>query len=288
MVKGQPLWNHGAKSSSLGDPLRRVREQAKWNGRPDPDDEVLQQLIRIRQRRDEAPVKGLLNGTARLLDGILKEREEFVQWAIPHLHRYLPDGTPIRGAVAMAAFLPNYAFSMNGIIVISLTDRFWSNDASVVFNLLVHELFHNGFVQHQRGISPNDARDGHELVQALLWQMQNEGMATYVAYRAKPPHLVFGDYKLLEQSGEVRNHFAQCRKLLMDLNAASRQTLPALRERLWRECNLSRVSYIVGASMARRIEQLSGVAALVKTIRQGPQAFLGAYQRTSPESDFKL
>jgi hypothetical protein len=269
-------------------PYHLAREQARWNGRPDPTDEVLQQLITIRQRRRDASVEERLDRTARLLRTVLKGRDDFLQSALPHLRAYLPTRTPIRAMVAMAAFLPNYAFSMNGTIVLSLTDRFWAGDAALVFNLLVHELFHEGFMQHQRGTSPNDAIDGRGLLEALLWQLQNEGMATYVAYRAKPGHLVLSDYELLEKPSQVTRLFNHCRGLIADIKAAGVQSLPTLRERLWRECNLDRLSYIVGAAIAQRIEQLSGLSALVKTIEQGPTAFLAAYQRTSPEQEVEL
>ena len=269
-------------------PYELARKQAKWNGRPDPDGQVLRQLTRIQQHRDEPPIKDLLDRTDRLLKSILEGRSEFLQRAVPHLHAYLPAVTPVTGTIALAAFLPNYAFSVDGTIVLSLTDRFWNGDAAVVWNLLVHELFHNGFVQHQRGSSPNDAKDGRGLVQALLWQVQNEGMATYVAWRAKPAELLFGDYKLLEKPDEVTARLAQCRRMLTDFQAAGSEGLPPLRDRLWQECNVSRVSYVAGAWMAQRIERYQGAAALVKTIQRGPEEFLEAYRRTSPGADLML
>src|SRR5262249_22050406 len=157
----------------------------RWNGRPDPNDAVVQRLNRIRQGRADKSVMESLESARRLLDAVQDGKHRFLQWAIPHLRAYLPARTPIRGVVGMAAFLPNYAFSMDGAIVVSLTDRFWRGEAALVFNVLVHELFHNGFVQHQQGLSPNDAIDGAKLSEALLWQIQNEGLATYVAYRAR-------------------------------------------------------------------------------------------------------
>jgi hypothetical protein len=269
-------------------PYELAREQAQWNGRSDPSDQVLQQLNRIRQRRGDLTIEEMLERTRRLRDTVLRDADGFLQGAVPHIRTYLPARTPIRGVVAMGAFLPNYAFSMNGTIVVSLTDRFWRGDAALVFNLLIHELFHNGFVQHQRSVAPNDATDGSKLFQALLWQIQNEGLATYVAYRTKPPDLVFGDYELLRKSAEVTKRFAQCRSLLGDIHAASAQSLSALRERLWRECNVDRLSYLVGATMADRIEQRSTVSALANTVKHGPSAFLEAYQRTSPSPELSL
>jgi len=177
---------------------------------------------------------------------------------------------------------------MDGTIVVSLTDRFWANDPARLFNLLVHELFHNGFILFQIGLSPKEAKDGEALVRALLWQVQNEGMATYVSYRAKPPQLALADYRLLESSGEVQKRFALCRRLIFDFREADEQTLPTLRERLWQEGNVSRVTYTVGAAMAQRIEHQKGASALVKTIERGPQNFVNVYRGTSPPAGLDL
>ena len=184
----------------------------------------------------------------------------------------------------LAAFLPNYAFSMDeGMIVVSLTDRFWANDPERLFNLLVHERFYNSFARYQSGISPNEAKDGQALIRALLWQVQNEGMATYVTYRAKQPRPDLADYRLLETPEEVRKRFALCRRLISDLRDADEEAFPALRERLWREGNVSRMTDIVGAWMAQRIEQQKGA-------RTHPDAkgryFLGDGFRKSPNSPF--
>lgn len=219
---------------------------------------------------------------------IMSGREQFLAWAVPHLRAYLPAGTPIRGAVALAAFLPNYAFSMDKAIVISVTDRFWSNDPARLFNLLVHELFHNGFIRYQRGESPNDATEGTALLRTLLWLVQNEGLATYVAYRAKPAGLVLNDYRFLDSPEEVGKRFELCRRLIGDLRRATQPELASLKERMWQEGNTLRVSYIVGAAMARRIEQIDGRRQLLKTIESGPQNFLEVYQATSPSAEFAL
>jgi hypothetical protein len=49
-----------------------------------------------------------------------------------------------------------------------------------------------------------------------------------------------------------------------------------------------RVNYVVGAAMARRIEQVHGSHKLLKTIEGGPTSFLQAYQATSPPREFVL
>jgi hypothetical protein len=75
---------------------------------------------------------------------------------------------------------------------------------------------------------------------------------------------------------------------MQNLQRASWEELSSLKERLWREGNTLRVSYVVGAVMARRIEQVDGRLKLLKTIESGPQAFLETYLATSPPAEFGL
>ena len=49
-----------------------------------------------------------------------------------------------------------------------------------------------------------------------------------------------------------------------------------------------RVFYIVGATMARRIEEQKGRHALVATIKAGPRAFFAAYAATSPSQELRV
>jgi hypothetical protein len=75
---------------------------------------------------------------------------------------------------------------MRGTVVVSLTDGFWRGDPARVFNLPLHELFHNGFIEHQQGELPGDAADAAALLRNFLWTLQNEGVATYAHTRSRP------------------------------------------------------------------------------------------------------
>ena len=268
-------------------PYELAREQAKWSGMANPDLEVERQLEAVREQKEKG-TKDPLSGIAEFADRILQGRDEFQQWAVPHLRGYLPGGTAFGGTIVLAPFLPNYAFSMKDTIVVSVTDRYWGRDPARVFNLLVHELFHNGFIRHQRGASPADASDGAALLRALVWFVQNEGMATYVAYRARPAGLTLRDYALLENADEIRKRFDMARELIRGLSGATPRELPELRARMLREGNEGRVTYIVGAAMARRIEEVAGRAKLVETIERGPEAFVEAYRATAPETELTI
>jgi hypothetical protein len=269
-------------SGAAGDPpdwreepaYRLAREQAQWSGQPNPDLEV--------ERAMRSATRESARASSTWVREILAGRERFLSEALPQLHAYLPAATRMRGSVALAAFLPNYAFSMNYTIVVSVTDRFWENRTDRLFNLLVHELFHNGYIQHRQGTSPGDAVTGAALADAFLWQVRNEGLATYVAWRARPASLQLQDYRLLDDALELSSRFERLRAFLRDCRAATGADLPQLRTRFWDECSRNRVPYITGAAMARRIEETTSRSALVRTIETGPQSFAEAYQATKP------
>jgi hypothetical protein len=144
------------------------------------------------------------------------------------------------------------------------------------------------FRAFQRGVSANDAQTGGALIEHLLWQTQNEGMATYVAYRIKPDSVENEDYQLLESPAEVRSRFRSLRRLVRDCKAANGAALSRLPETIRDAGNRERVYYVVGAYMAKVIEERRGRRALVKTVSDGPRAFFRAYTATSPPLDLSV
>jgi len=67
---------------------------------------------------------------------------------------------------------------------------------------------------------------------------------------------------------------------LRDCQSAAPADLPRLRARLWEESSSGRVPYVVGAVMARAIEETAGTAALVRTIVAGPESFVAAFEKS--------
>ena len=265
-----------------------TRQWAKLAGQPNPDLEVDRILKEIASEKPHAPPQtraASMASTENLMASILGERDRVLHRAVPHIQRYLPASTPVRGRVLFAVFIPPYAFSMEGTIVINLTSAFWNQNPEKVFNLLVHEFYHNGFDEHCENAPGGETQTTAALVEEVLWQVQNEGMATYVAYRAKPTHLEVEDYRLLDDSAEVHRRFATVRKLLGDIESADPSAIPQLRARLWTEGVEDRAFYIVGAHMARQIEEKRGLEVLVRTVPDGARTFVEAYMSTSPPGE---
>lgn len=266
-----------------------TREWAKWSGQPDPDKVIEHLLAEIIRAKSENPDKRFMSAAHKLMTEVTEKHQIFLTQAIPHLREYLPIGTPIRGEVLFAVFITPYAFSWgDGSIVINVTAAFWKWDSRKVLNLLVHELYHNGFGIHNSGSSPEEARTASDLVRNILWQTQNEGMATYVAYQARAADLEVEDYRLLDTPTEVATRFEMLREFLSNGASADESKLKELKARLWEVGTEKRCFYVVGAHMAKSIEDSLGREALIKTIKNGPRSFFNAYARTSPTTEFKI
>jgi len=123
-----------------------TRQWAQWNGRPDPDlyvDQMLNEVALAKGKKQDVP---RLIQAQSLLTELSNRRQASWKSAVAHLRSYLPPNTPIKGQVLFAVFIPTYAFSWgDGSIVLDLAADFWKGNPDKVFNLLVHELYHNGY-----------------------------------------------------------------------------------------------------------------------------------------------
>ena len=269
-----------------------TRLWAKSNALPDPDIEVERILndIALSSRRNSNET--LVVQAQKLMMSLLNQHQTFTDIVIPHLQAYLPSGTPINGQIVFALFIPAYAFTWIGddanSIVINLTASFWEWNPDRVFNLLVHELYHIGFAYHQMGESVAEVSTVEALIENILWQIQNEGMATYVAYLARPEGLSIEDYRLLDNSTEVCACFGMVQHLLAELSQMDSKGIPEFRKRIWSDGIKSRAFYVVGTFMARRIEEQMGRSSLIRTIKSGAQSFFEKYSATSPSKGLSI
>lgn len=181
-------WIDGPRGAALEWRNLRVfavtREWSKGSAVSDPDVDIQRQLDEV---SSAGPTDERVPRARRLLSGIVSRRGEFVATAPGYLSPYLPAGTPIRGRIVFGVMLPGYAFSDGENICISLTSKHWADNAEMVLNTLVHELYHNGFATHRKPRSVIDVAGAEAATSNIEWQIQNEGMATYVGYRARPP-----------------------------------------------------------------------------------------------------
>ena len=244
--------------------------------------------------------------TIALCEKLLRRRDEFHRLAIPHICSFLPHGeVEFRTTVHFALGTDFSGFAADNFIVISISDPYWASNDSAILNAAVHEVFHIGYGlrSHLRTERPLKNRFLGDILQTL----QNEGIATYVAYRARSmfPAPSEADFLKLENEADVLASLqrlgALFRRVERRQNAGgehppsrdgpawmpewlarflgleARMTPAESRRELWRIGVEQRAYYVGGAYMARTIDEKLGRDALVATIAEGPRSFVRVY-----------
>jgi len=127
-----------------------------------------------------------------------------------------------------------------------------------------------------------------QLLAHISWQLHNEGMATYVAYKA--PHIFpkdnDKDYAMLENPSEVSRLLGNVKKLIRDVSTK----LPTdVKEDVIKVGISERAFYVTGAHMARMINDKAGQNMLIESVIKGPKHFLEIYNaQTSPDEQIPL
>jgi tetratricopeptide (TPR) repeat protein len=219
----------------------------------------------------------------RIAKKVMESSDVFCNEAIPHVLTFLPETTDLNTTV--------YLTSLSDVSVGVVMDRhiaipighpfyFWSGffldrlSVSSLFNVLVHELFHVGywdnlFLQSEVILENNQIRE-------LLTDLHNEGIATYAAYTASSryPSPLERDYGLLEDSSKVSSLLEKLNEILKEAESIPEEEL--LRKRI--DVGFGeRALNVVGAFMARTIDEKMGRPALVETIVMGPRSFIQTY-----------
>jgi hypothetical protein len=163
----------------------------------------------------------------------------------------------------------------NGQIVIDPLSSHYKQDPDRVFNLITHETFHLGY-GYNRELRREKKLDDDFVYNTVLDGLQNEGIATYVGYRAREifPNNDEPDYVMLEDPATVRRKLEKLNKLFGLIGTVS---VDSLRGLAWDEGVMGRAYYVVGAHMARTIDEERGREALVETIAVGPLSFVDVY-----------
>jgi hypothetical protein len=208
-----------------------------------------------------------------MTDSIVNTQDEFLARAISLVCSFLPEGMDISIPVYFVAFVPPRSF-VSGGVVINVSARYWKGDVQNIFNNLTHEIFHVGYSHTRPGRTEAPLDD--EALYGMLDQLQNEGTATYVGYRAAsdfpaPDEL---DYQLLENTDDVTRLFGEINSLFQAVGTISEEEL---QRRSWRSGVTERGYYIVGAYMARTIDGELGRDALIGTLEAGPVSFVSLY-----------
>jgi hypothetical protein len=146
----------------------------------------------------------------------------------------------------------------------------------------IHELHHVGFMHYQPPPKLSDLKTCGDLLRLVEYSTQLEGMAVLAAYqRREEEHTLSddNDYVALQDEERMQRDEAL---YFEDFHYLEKRSAEAADAAAWAVSNRmssgERLWYRVGARMAQRIEQASGRSALVLLIKQGPVAFIDAYQ----------
>ena len=250
------------------------------NNIPIPLDEWCENLKRIistpASERSSHPVFAL----GKALAG---SHAEFMKQALPHVCSNLPNtDVKLDTTVYFTAFTSARSFMTNDNIVINIMAPYWKGDPQHLLNAILHEVFHIGYGRNPT--SQTLARQNDDRFCSLLRPLQNEGMATYVAFKAVAmyPAAAEKDYQLLANPADVidlRN------KLNGFFERATSLPADELQKRSWDIGVMQRAYYIIGADMARTIEGKAGRRALIDTITKGPRSFVTTYNALVPAAD---
>lgn len=210
---------------------------------------------------------------------LMQEQDNFSEKAISHICSFLPENDiELHTKVYFTSALTVSGFAItihHSHAVICTSDPYWEGSYSTVLNAMVHELFHTGYSANYFLFRREIEYENSELYN-LVTRLQNEGMASYVAYKAIPmfPAPAEKDFRLLENMSDVRRLFKKLNKLFKKT-----ETMPVekIREESWKIGVQERAFYIVGAFMAQTIDDELGRAVLVETIIQGPRSFVNTY-----------
>ena len=206
---------------------------------------------------------------------IIDQKKKFKRIAIPYLQTFLPESTPeIHTTVFFIEETRTGGFIENDQVVIDIT-RQSDNGIEPALNTLIHELFHVGYAKNRF------RRSEYSLSNMRLLRMvdllQNEGIATYVGYKIKD---VFSDrgmkesYKKLKKPEIINKLITALNHLLSKAESLNNKDFYKLQGKIGYDQN---AYYIVGAYMAKEIDEKLGRAALVKTVAVGPRSFISTY-----------
>ncbi len=210
-----------------------------------------------------------LKNTERIIEG----RSVFVEKALPHACKYLPDSAELDIGVHFTAYIPPRAFAM-GEIVINMTATYWNNNPDNILNTMVHELFHVGY-----SYCRDQWTDVEETpFMSILENIHNEGVCTYVAYKAQDifPAPDEKDFHMLDDPDEVRKHTNVVRDIFSKIGELPEEELDKL---CWDEGVIGRSFYVVGAYMCKVIDDNEGPDGLKRTLLEGPREFLTSYNK---------
>lgn len=212
---------------------------------------------------------------------ILAAQQPFRAYAVSHILSYLPPDTPnFQTTVFLVEETRTGGFSAGPRIVLDVTNHV-NSDLNTLLNTVIHELYHSGYAQHR--LYRTEYSLENPRLDRMLDLLQNEGLATYVGYKANdvyPVNLSKKDYRILGDKQQIRNLRTKMNDFFLQANALGDSAYWALEDDVAYD---QRGYYSFGAFMAQTIDETLGRETLTMTVRQGPRSFVAQYNRLVDE-----
>jgi len=198
--------------------------------------------------------------------------------------RYLPEDFRFHGSLFLT-FGYDIGVAMGPTASLNCAHPHFRGHPRELIYYAIHELHHVGFMTYQPPPRLSELKTCADLLRLVKYSTQLEGMGVLAAYqRRRQEHALAddGDYVALEDEPRMQHD-----EMLYfeDLHYLERRATQPADADAWavieRMSSGERLWYRVGARMAQRIEKVSGRAALVELVKQGPPSFLDAYRAVS-------
>jgi hypothetical protein len=214
-----------------------------------------------------------------------------------HLLSYLPSKKGFNVNIYIIALGTCTGTTLNNDIMVDI----WAGygiKAGYILNGIIHEVYHVGFEQYKpdfdqlTNVTPTTNR---MFFRKMFNEIQNEGMATWVAYNAlkngyatleikKSDNLLSNDYFMLESDSAVKKSISQINMLIERTKFIP---LDSLNKEAWEVCAMQRASYVAGAFMAKTIEVKYGREKLVDLVLKDEREFFKEYNAIVP-GDYQI
>jgi tetratricopeptide (TPR) repeat protein len=244
---------------------------APWyRGKSIPPDGWAQNIESIlalsdQEREDEKPF-------ARSTE-IIEHADTYCQNALPIILSLLPDNADLSTTVYLSAFTdpPYFAFRSN--VVMNTDVRSYFGKTSKFFSLLGHEILHIGYFDFQP--YQTEVWSDFYPTKVFLTTLQNDGLAVYTQYLISSYYPAPAEIELflLENKLAVNILINRVNDLLQETAVLSEAEIMS---KAFSGIN-QRALYVVGAHMARTIDESLGRDVLVKTVSNGPHSFITTY-----------
>lgn len=247
---------------------------------PDPHRVYNRRLSRLIKAQDESYVAF----ASDIKEFYTENKDEVIQ----HITRYLPEDVAFNARAFFVMFTVPYAFSLSDTLVMDVGSRRWKQNTNYLMNILIHETYHIGYdikSPDRIGFQP---KTREEFVHKVLSVIQNEGMATFVAYEALelfPSEIRHEDYDGLEAATKIIEAVGQINELLA---RTTDDNVQEMEQEAWRTgIAPGRAFYIAGAYMAKVIKENKGLDFLVDLIEKDSKIFVQEYNSLVDE-DFNV